>query len=107
MSTALEDLIGNSITKASSIHDYFQIFFENGSILNIYNPFLFQPTVKFSELIGRKIIEVKISQSHFLFSISGDITLSIDRNFEGYINPEILELSRPGKPLVVWQNEAI
>ena len=104
MESKLDIIIGILITEANKIADYFQIFFENGTILNIYNEYYFIPnkTFNLSQIKGFKISDVLESKSEVKITFSNKINLIIDLRDDAFKGPEAITLSVPGDPMVVW-----
>jgi len=109
MRTALQELIGLKVSKASLVHDYLQIFFEGGAVLNVYNPFRLSggaardggaPPVGASVLASVEEEGRKIE-----LTFSNGVVVSIDMRDEAYQGPEALELVRAGSPTVVWRSD--
>lgn len=99
---ALEILVGLFINKVEIIQDYFQIIFQDGTILNIYNKYKYEGGSVVS-LEGKKLLYVSESNNKILLDFGDNGILSIGLLEEDYNGPEAIGLIRKGEPLVVWQ----
>ena len=109
MQTALQDLVGLKVSRASLIHDYLQVFFEGGAILNVYNVFHVSggPAVDGGapHVDASTLATVKEEGQKIELAFSNGVVISIDMRDEAYQGPEALELIRAGSPTVVWRSD--
>lgn len=97
----LNDVKIDSIEK---VFDYFQIFFSDGTILNVYNPCSFVPE-ELSVFNKLKVIEVDLSNEKLVVKCSADIFFTVDLKSESFSGPEALELTDKDGNIFVWQQE--
>lgn len=102
MGSYLDYLVGSTVKNAIQVHDYHQLFFEEGAILNVYNDFEVSGDGRVSSLEGAKVEEVEDTEVAATLRFSGDKSLRIDLRDAAYSGPEALALRMPGKPVVVW-----
>ncbi len=95
---SLEILKGIKILKGERIHDYYQITFEQGIYLNIYNSCTW-PSHSLKNTVVLDIIENK---EKIIFIFDNQEKLSVDMRDSAYNGPEALTLQVAGQPLVVW-----
>ncbi|WP_024695465.1 hypothetical protein [Pseudomonas syringae] len=99
--SVLASLVGNNIETVCVVHDYFQVFFVGGVILNINNSYcIIGSTVK--GLQGKKLINVSESEQEIELVFEGLAKIRIDMTPDGFQGPEAMQLLRPGLPLVIW-----
>ena len=70
MPESLDYLRNRFIHRIEKIHDYVQIYFDDGSVLNIFNDFSIGCS-KFGDLIGCEVVEIIINQSAIYISLGG------------------------------------
>jgi hypothetical protein len=93
---------GLEIIGSEAMSDYFQIFFTDGSILNIFNDFVFE-NASASELKGRILSGIVMSEADSALVLSLDEgRILVDMRPEAYQGPEALGLYRPGGLPVIW-----
>ncbi|RMO90728.1 hypothetical protein ALQ33_100877 [Pseudomonas syringae pv. philadelphi] len=98
---ALECLIGRRVTKACVVHDYVQVYFTGGCILNVNNTYeIYGSTI--SLLKGQKLISVLEGEREIEFIFGNLAKIRVDMSLDGFNGPEAMELSRPGFPRVIW-----
>ncbi|WP_116827499.1 hypothetical protein [Pseudomonas syringae] len=99
--SALDAILESEVHSFSMVDDYLQINFTNGSILNIYNPYIVT-SGNLSELDGKKLSAVLESSSKIELNFSGFLNVSIDMRSEAYNGPEAMQLIRVDYPTVIW-----
>jgi hypothetical protein len=80
--------------------DYIQLFFTDGTILNVYNNHKFNKR----DVSALKMIFVKSVEElkdKLIVEFDDHLTLSIGLEGDDYNGPEALALFRPGKPPVI------
>lgn len=92
--SALLPLVGQRVDAANRIHDYIQIRFETGGVLNIYNLFeLAAPTrgvARLEDLIGCSVSAALEHRNGIRLTI-GETTVFIDLTDTAFSGPEALE----------------
>lgn len=101
MTDPLQQLVGHPVKSASTVHDYVQLHFGNGAVLNIYNRietigrWIDLPGVTLTSVTDRRPIGIQIE-----FANGVEILIGLsDEDFNG---PEAMELIPPYGPRVVW-----
>ncbi|NAT16580.1 hypothetical protein [Pseudomonas syringae] len=98
---ALECVIGRRVTKACIVHDYVQVYFTGGCILNINNTYeIYGSTI--SLLKEKKLISVLEGEQEIELIFENLAKIRVDMSPDGFHGPEAMELLRPGFPLVIW-----
>ena len=97
----LQILIGLFIKKVESIHDYVQIQFSDGTILNVYNHHQYNAGPP-KAIKGKKVVSVEEGESKITISFEGGGAFSIGMSDDDYRGPEAMVLCVDGKPPVVW-----
>jgi hypothetical protein len=103
----INKLEGCRVNKILSVHDYYQLYFDNDAVLTIYNPFVIsQRASSFTSINSLndsivKSIEV-IEHDCVTFTFDDDLQLSIKVDYESFTGPEALELNIPNEPIMVW-----
>ncbi|AKT27969.1 hypothetical protein RYA05_19640 [Pseudomonas syringae pv. actinidiae] len=98
---ALECVIGRRVTKACIVHDYVQVYFTGGCILNINNTYeIYGSTI--SLLKGKELISVLEGEQEIELIFENLAKIRVDMSPDGFHGPEAMELLRPGFPLVIW-----
>ncbi|WP_080268948.1 hypothetical protein [Pseudomonas avellanae] len=99
--SVLTDLVGSNVVSSCVVHDYFQISFAGGSILNINNSYcIIGSTVK--SLRGKKLVTILESEQEVELVFEGLTKIRVDMSPNGFQGPEAMQLLRPGFPLVIW-----
>ncbi|MBU1088157.1 MAG: hypothetical protein KKD05_11665 [Candidatus Omnitrophica bacterium] len=104
MESQLKILEGLTVNKILEIHDYTQIFFERGIILNIYNEYYLSDDKKICSIQNLVVKKIKEEEDSIEIFFSNNILVHIDLTEEGSNGLEFLELSIPGTPptIIVW-----
>lgn len=105
MPNMLGYLMGRRIVKAKKVHDYLQLWLDNGALLNIFNLFTVSGSVTddFSQLIGCEICSVVESNIAVEIVFLNGKLLRVgmaDSDFQG---PEAMEYVGVGGEIIVWQ----
>lgn len=97
--SALSLLVGCTVSKVERVHDYLQLWFSDGSTLNIYNKY--RCVVDVSDIEKKTLESVDETPERVLLNFAGS-PLEIGLRNDDYSGPEALDLRRPGNALVVW-----
>lgn len=97
----LQDLVGLTVRRIETPHDYLQIFFSDDTGLNIYNRYELSGA-SMSSIAGRELKSVMEEDDRIQFQFDGGGVLSVGMRDDDYNGPEAMNLYRTGKPLVVW-----
>ena len=101
MSPVSEKLLQKRVTRFEHVHDYTQIYFHDGSVLNIFNAF----TIKNGNpatLIEKSVAEVHsdLKSIKIIFSHQDEIRVGMEESdFNG---PEAMELIEADNSRFVW-----
>lgn len=98
---ALHILIGLFIKHIESIHDYIQIVFADGTVLNIFNSYSYDGASLF-DVSNLKVIDVSELEKVVTIKLENGSVLMIDLKEEAYNGPEAMMLIREGESPVVW-----
>lgn len=98
--SALQDLVGVTISKIESLHDYVQITFKQGTILHVFNSHHFDGGSA-SSFEGKLIESIEEHRDRVLITMEGG-SLSIGLEDDDYYGPEAMVLLRMGEPHIVW-----
>lgn len=99
---ALQILIGLIINKVEEVHDYIQIFFSDGTILSIFNKYVYDGGLVLG-IEGKEVKSVEESEDGISIVFGDSSTISIGLKDEDYNGPEALVLKLEGKSPVVWK----
>ncbi|MCP5013379.1 MAG: hypothetical protein GY942_25675 [Aestuariibacter sp.] len=99
--TALHILIGLFIKHIESIHDYIQIVFADGTVLNIFNTYSYDGASLFN-VSDVKVIDVDELEEIVNIKLENGGVLLIDLKEAAYNGPEAMVLIRKGESPVVW-----
>jgi hypothetical protein len=102
MESQLKVLVNLRVESTAELHDYLQLFFEEGSILSIYNEFELSDSGDTNSLQGATLKKVEETQDTIALDFSNEQHLRIDLRDEAYRGPEAVVLHVPGKFIVVW-----
>ena len=104
MTSQLNSIIGMTLRAAAKVHDYVQLYFTDGAVLNIYNPFSLEASnpVDLADLAGSSVRMVSETPEKAVIEFDNGVQILIDLRDEAYIGPEAMQLNVPGKPGVVW-----
>lgn len=105
MSDALEGLCGRKIQKIEYIHDYVQLIFDGGEILNIFNALTVQgcPPEDLSQFLGSELCFVSVSKNSVSFVFNGGKSVCVGMSDEDYRGPEAIEYLGANGERIVWQ----
>jgi hypothetical protein len=103
MQTQLNTILSLPIVSVIEIHDYLQIFFSNGAILNLFNKYSYKANdSRICSLVGSFVTQLTQNQQNICISFSNGSELIIGLSYDDYNGPEALELIRKGeKPIVL------
>jgi hypothetical protein len=104
MNSRLKILVGRSLRSVVQIHDYSQLYFDHGAVLNIYNTFSVVGTSGdgVEGLVGTVVGKVVEDREKAVLTFGTGAQISIDLRDAAYRGPEAMELIVPGEPTVVW-----
>jgi hypothetical protein len=100
--SALNELIGLSITKASRVLDYAQLDFGDAATLSIMNDFALSGVRGLEGLMGRTLRGVTESEQDISLLFDADVRLTVSLSENAYHCPEAMTLHQEGKPVCVW-----
>jgi len=97
----LQILVGSIIQMVEIIHDYLQLTFTDGTILNIYNKYQYdgESVLTFE---GKKLISAIETDIKIILDIEDGGKIEVGLLDEDYNGPEAMELIRKDEPPVVW-----
>jgi len=98
---ALRILIGLILEKIEEVHDYIQVVFSDGTILNVFNNYAYDGGSLLG-IEGKAISSVNESDSSVVIFFESGESLSIGLNDDDYNGPEAMVLRQDGKPPIVW-----
>ena len=84
------------------IHDYVQLVFDGGAILNIYDLSQIPNELGLKTFTGKIVRSVNESKQKFVLLFDDSSRLEVDLQNTGFTGPERMELNVPGRPTVVW-----
>jgi hypothetical protein len=94
-------LIGKHIDRIEKTHDYIQLFFAEGTVLNIFNLYSIVDASN-QKLTGYEIAEVKQSTESIKIFLLPEGTIQVGLRDSDYRGPEAMEYVRGDGPSVVW-----
>jgi len=86
-----KDLIGLIVQSIEEVHDYLQVIFSDGTILNIYNTFRYDGDSVF-ELEGKGLEQVLVTDEEVVFLFRANERLVVGLKDEDYNGPEAMQL---------------
>ncbi len=102
----INKLEGLRVSKTISVQDYHQVYFDNESILTIYNIFSVvnnHSSSNIKVLEGLKVNSILVVEDdHIEFEFDNNVRLNIKIDEESFVGPEALELHIPNEPIMVW-----
>ncbi len=99
----LERLIGLTAVQATKLHDYLQLKFSDGTILNINNRYKLVGTSDGIEcVIGKLVSGVKADERSIRIVFFGGMSLLVGLNEEDFNSPEAMEMYAAGSPPIIW-----
>jgi hypothetical protein len=101
MNYFLRQLIGLEIAKMADIHDYSQVFFTDGSTLNIFNSYVLEG-VDMKEVQGRIINNATEGADEVKLSLTPSGSILVDIRDIAYIGPEAMEYVSKDNQITVW-----
>jgi hypothetical protein len=102
MSEKLKQFINKRIERMEIIHDYVQLFFTDGAILNIFNPYSIIG-VRDPKIVGYGITAVKQDQEAITLFLLPEGSIKVSRLDSDYRGPEAMEYIGKDGRSVVWQ----
>ncbi|NOH29413.1 hypothetical protein [Vibrio mediterranei] len=97
----LQILIGLIIGKIEKVHDYIQVVFSDGTILSIFNNYVYDGDSVLS-IEGNTVSAVEESVNSVVIIFEGGKSLTVGLNNEDYNGPEAMVLRQEGKSPVIW-----
>jgi len=102
MSTKLQELVNKHIKRAQKVHDYFQLYFVDGTILNIFNSYSIIDGSDM-DLSGYEIVAVNSDVNTVNLVLSPQGTIQVGMKDSDYRGPEAMEYIATNGAYVVWQ----
>lgn len=104
MENLLDLLLGVKLSKAEVVHDYLQLRFENGVILNVFNAFRMREFSidDLSKISGCEICAVRIDETSVEFEFLGGGSIWVGMSDDDYQGPEAMEYIGAAGDRVVW-----
>lgn len=99
--TALDILIGLFVQRIEKVHDYVQVIFSDGTVLNIFNSYSYDG-VSLLDISDVKVIKADELEEEININLENSGVLSINLKEGAYNGPEAMVLIRESKPTVVW-----
>jgi hypothetical protein len=99
------DIIGRVVDRACKVHDYVQIYFDNGSILNVFNKIGGGDLSDefFLSLSRARVTEFELKEGAVSIAFSNGKRLKVGMTDDDYQSPEALELICSDGRLIVWR----
>jgi len=97
-------IAGRVIKSASIVHDYVQLNFDDGSILNVFNQ-IRTPTINdgfVAWLANKRVLEDITNKDVIILRLSGGDSVEIGMSDADYRGPEALELIEADGKRIVW-----
>jgi len=94
-------LIGQRIERIQETHDYLQIFFAGGAILNIFNAHTIADGHD-PEFAGYEITAAQEDKNAITLLMSPEGKIQIGLRTSDYRGPEAMVLLEEGKPTIIW-----
>lgn len=103
MTSALAPLVGRYVTVADVVHDYIQLRFDNGDILNIFNEYGLEGIGGFDvqALVGRRVASVSVQPQEVRVQLDG-VQLRVSLLDAAFRGPEAIEYIPASGCPVVW-----
>jgi len=100
----LDILIGAKVKKTEEVYDYVQLYFDDESILNIYNRFTIndKKNQKISTVLDLIVIQIIETEDIVTLNFSSNRKIAISLKDEDYSGPEALELIDPNGQIAIW-----
>jgi hypothetical protein len=107
----LNELRNRAVRKARIMHDYIQVEFLDGTVLNLNNdveldgwsvPYTDEAQLPLHSLAGCTVLEVSLTADCLKLKLSGDHFLTMTLKPDAWRSPEALALFVPGEPPVVF-----
>jgi hypothetical protein len=98
---ALQVLIGLVINKIEEVHDYIQIVFTDGTVLSIFNNYVYDAG-SVVELEGKEVKFAEEPCDTILIVFDDDSFVCVGLNDDDYNGPEAMVLKQEGKPPIIW-----
>jgi hypothetical protein len=98
-------LMGRRIQKAEMVHDYLQLWFDNGVVLNIFNAFTLIGFVAYdlSQLVGCEVGSVVARDNAVEIVLMGGKLIRVGMADSDYQGPEAMEYIGVDGECIVWQ----
>jgi hypothetical protein len=94
-------IVGSVIKEAVLTHGYLQLFFKDGSVLNIFNRYSLVG-VDLRSLSGRRVENISEKRDHVTFSIERNAHLDIGLGDTDYTGPECMQYVARENVTIVW-----
>lgn len=101
MPDVLNHLLHRRIRQAERVHDYAQIYFDDGAILNIFNSFSVAGG-EVADLNGSEVIDVHSDEAAISLLLSDAKSIRVGMADADYRGPEALEYITVDGGRVIW-----
>jgi hypothetical protein len=97
-------LVGHRVCKAQLVHDYLQLFFEDGTALNVFNRFdlVDAPTPGLMQLEGAEASCIMANEPAIEIQFATGARLCIDLEDGSWTGTEALECEATKGAILVW-----
>lgn len=104
MSEAAKRLVGRRIESAERVHDYVQLRFDDGGILNIYNPVSITggADAGLLSLLRSYITAVRVDDEAIRWFLSNGTSIQVSMRDADYRGPEAMQYVAVDGAIVVW-----
>lgn len=104
MNSLSTKIMGQGVAVASRVHDYAQIEFKSGDLLNIFNSFTIngEGSADMQVVVGKTVTDVRENEASLRLEFEG-IQLVVGLTDDAYSGPESLEfIPAGGGSRIVW-----
>jgi len=104
MTSPLSVLQGRVVRSAVCLEGYFQLHFDLGTSLSIFNTLSLAGPVAggLDAIQGKRLLSVEESEEEVTLQFEDGSLVEVDLREEAFNGPEAMALHVPGEPTVVW-----
>jgi hypothetical protein len=101
--SVLRALIDHTISAAEQVHDYIQLHFDNGAILNIFNQYSLSGVddLDIRLIVGKRVTEIREDTLNLEMRF-GAVQLHVNLSEAAFSGPEAIEYISAEGDRIVW-----
>lgn len=104
MPNALDIMVGQKLHKVARVHDYIQLWFDSGAVLNIFNSFTLVGCTDqdVTQLVGAEVMRIEASEAYVGIFFMNEKSIRVAITDDDYRGPEAMEYISDDNKRIIW-----